>query len=128
MLTPLSDGPSLADSPNPLSWWRIGIAMGLAILTIGLVLIAMLSMAWANEPCPNENVDVSRVDLIEHRSFPPKSVCRYLYETGPGGSALGPPEVRHYDSAPAFALLVICLVAFGAYGWWFVRDLRRYPW
>lgn len=125
MLTPLSDGPRLADSPNPLSWWRIAIAV-IVLLVLGLG--TLLSMAQANEPCPNENFDVSRVDLIEHRTFPPKSVCRYSYDVGPGGSSIAPPEVVVYDSAPGMALMIFGLGAAGAYGWWFARGIRRYPW
>jgi hypothetical protein len=94
------------------------------VVLIVVTVITLLALAntaidtlWAvsKSDCPlGMELEQSGSQVLEHRPIPPKVVCKYEYDTGDNGAAIGPPQTVTYDSLPSWvaasALVIVSVL------------------
>mgnify|MGYP001242790364 CR=1 FL=1 len=82
-------------TPERRLTWLPWVLVPLLVMVFGLsTLVALIAWGEATDDC-NLRMEFERTssDVLEQRAFPPRQVCRYLYESGVDGEAIYPPEV-----------------------------------
>ena len=91
--------------------WVVVHVFGVLVLALFVAASAIVTLfAWgrASDGCAlGMEFERTSSEVIEHRSFPPREVCRYNYDSGVGGAPIYPPSVEEEDATPALLVTVI---------------------
>lgn len=98
-----------AEAPNELMF-VVGhaVVVALALVTLGIGGF-MIMDTGAKRDCPlGLEFERTESQVVEHRSFPPRTTCRYLYRNG--DSDRSPTRVVTYDATGASIAVFVAVV------------------
>ena len=101
---------------------QVVVLLLLVVVLAASTVVTLFAWHEASDDC-SLGLEFERTssELLEHRGFPPREVCRFRYDSGVEGAPIHPPEVEETDAAPALLVTMFLAVVLVVYAGWLLR-------